>query len=138
VYFWKILLKSPQRRDSVPEPSFASGGCGIRSQTLALLLPPTITTLSSSLLALNAFHYLSKVKQNNSSKCPAFAQLLSHFCTNFSLQVLQFLLTGGERIFLAPSYATYFTFEVTTVTKWKSWCNETGDWNEMLQLMTWL
>jgi len=41
---------------SVPEPLFASGGWGIRPQTPALLLPPTITTLSSSFLVLNVFN----------------------------------------------------------------------------------
>jgi len=39
------------------EPPLASGGWGLRSQTPALLLPPTITTLSSSFLALNAVYY---------------------------------------------------------------------------------
>jgi len=42
---------------TAPEPLFTSGGWGIRPQTPALLLPPTITTLSRSFLALNAFYY---------------------------------------------------------------------------------
>jgi len=38
----------------------ASGGWELRPQTPALLLPPTITTLSSLFLALNAIYYLQK------------------------------------------------------------------------------
>jgi len=43
--------------DSAPEPPLPSGGLGLRLQTPALLLSPTITTLSSSFLALNEFYY---------------------------------------------------------------------------------
>jgi len=48
---------------SAPEPLFASGGWGFRPQTTALLLPPTMTTLSNSFLALNAFYYPQKKKK---------------------------------------------------------------------------
>jgi len=43
---------------SAPEPPLASGGWGVRPPTPAVLLRPTITTLSSSLLALNAVYCL--------------------------------------------------------------------------------
>jgi len=42
---------------SVP---FASGGCELRPQTSAFIHPPTITTLWSSILALNAFYTFKK------------------------------------------------------------------------------
>jgi len=79
--------KSPQRRGLRPRTSFASGGCGFRPQTPALLLLPTITTLSSLFLALNAFYYPKKGTKNY-SKCSVFAS--SALCTYFSLQTLQF------------------------------------------------
>jgi len=50
-----FLEKTVKNRRSVggsaPEPPLASGGWGLGSQTPALLLSPTITTLSSSFLA---------------------------------------------------------------------------------------
>jgi len=70
---------------SASEPLFASGGWGLRFQTPTLLLPPTITILSSSLLSLNAFYYPKK-EQNYYSKCSAFA--FSTFCTYFFLQIM--------------------------------------------------
>jgi len=45
---------------SAPEPSFASSGWGLRSQTPALLLSSTITTYSSLFLVLNAFYSAQK------------------------------------------------------------------------------
>jgi len=45
---------------STPEPLFASGGLGLRPLTPALLLPPTITTLSSLFLVLNTLYYAQK------------------------------------------------------------------------------
>jgi len=46
---------------SASEPPIASGGWGLRPQTPALLLPPTITTLTSSLfLVVNAFYSAQK------------------------------------------------------------------------------
>jgi len=39
-------------------------------------------------------------KQNNYSKCSAFDS--SALCSYFSIQTLQFWLTRGARIFLAP------------------------------------
>jgi len=70
---------------SALKPPFAPGSCGwgIRSQTLALLLSPTIITLSS--VFLNAFCYPKK-EQNNYSKCSVFASsALFHlfFTSNF-------------------------------------------------------
>jgi len=49
-------------RGSTLEPPFASNNWGFRTQTLALLLPPTITPLYSSILTLNAFYSPSKKK----------------------------------------------------------------------------
>jgi len=45
---------------SAPERPLVSGGWGLRSKTPALLLPPTIITLSSSFLALNTLYCLQK------------------------------------------------------------------------------
>jgi len=69
---------------SAPEPSFASSGCiwGLSPQTLALLLPLTITTLSSSFLALK-MRFMNKIIAVN-----VLLLLLPQFCTNFSLQTL--------------------------------------------------
>jgi len=48
---------------SALEPPFVSGGWGLRPLTPASLLSPINTTLSSSCLALNAFHYsLKRIK----------------------------------------------------------------------------
>jgi len=47
--------------------AFASGGWALRPQTLALLLPPAITTLSSLFLVLNAFYSAHKKKQVNTA-----------------------------------------------------------------------
>jgi len=40
--------------------AFASSGWGLRPQTPTLLLPPTITTLSSFFLVLNEFYFAQK------------------------------------------------------------------------------
>jgi len=74
---------------SAPEPPFASGGWGLRPQIPALLLSPTITSLSSSCLALNAFYYPKK-DQNNYSKCFVFASsaLLHLFFTSNSVDFI--------------------------------------------------
>jgi len=53
---------------SAAEPPLASGGWGLRPQTPALLLSSTITTLSSSFLALNAVYCLQKSTNFASSK----------------------------------------------------------------------
>jgi len=74
---------------SAPEPPLASGGWGIRPQTPALLLPPTITTLSSSFLALNVYYYLiitTYFKIITFKKEQIF--YLQNFCGYFSLQTL--------------------------------------------------
>jgi len=61
-------LKKGKNRLSVGgsalEPPFVSGGWGLRPQAPALLLPLTITTLSSSFLALNSFYYTLKKRTN--------------------------------------------------------------------------
>jgi len=53
----KTVKKRLSVGGSVPEIPFASSGWGLRSQTQVLLLSPTITSLSSSFLMLNAFYY---------------------------------------------------------------------------------
>jgi len=63
---------------SAPEPPLASGGWGLLPQTPVLLLPPTITTFSSSFLALNAVYYLQKKQILH----------LQNFCSYFSIQPL--------------------------------------------------
>jgi len=70
--FWEknVKIVSASRTPS-PEPPFASSGWGLRPQTLALLLYPTITALSSLFLVLIAFYALKKT--TNYSKCSAFA-----------------------------------------------------------------
>jgi len=57
-YFWEKTVKIVSA--SGAEPPFASSSWGFRTQTPALLLPPTITTLSSSFLVLNAFYSAQK------------------------------------------------------------------------------
>jgi len=68
------------------------------SQTPALLLPSTFTTLSNFFLALNAF-YFTKKEQNYYSKCSAFAsfELLQLFFTSNPVAFVD----GGARMFLS-------------------------------------
>jgi len=47
-------------KGSTSEPPLASGGWELRPQTPALLLLPTIKTLSSLFLTLNSVYYLQK------------------------------------------------------------------------------
>jgi len=71
----------------------ASGGAELHPQTPALLLPHTITTLSSSFLAVNAVYYFEKRTNFASSK---LLQL-------FSLQTWYIVFVDrGVKIFLAP------------------------------------
>jgi len=76
----RIFVKNVKNRlcvgGSAPEPPLASGGWRIRPKKPALLLPPTITTLSTSFLAPEVrFITLKKEKY----------LLLPNFCTYFSL-----------------------------------------------------
>jgi len=93
-----FLEKDVRNRLSVggpaPEPPLASGGWGLGPQTPALFLSPTITTLSSSFLALNAVYYLQKRTNFASSK---FLQL---FSTSNSIV----LLARAAKIFLVPGH----------------------------------
>jgi len=67
VYFLEKTVKNRLSiESSAPEPPFVSGGLGLYTQTSALLLSPTITSLSSSFLALNAFYYPKKDRNNYS------------------------------------------------------------------------
>jgi len=72
-YFLGKLQKSYQRG-------------GFRPQTSALLLPPTITTLSSSFLVINAFY--SSQKKNQVTTANVLPLLLPYFCTYFLIQTL--------------------------------------------------
>jgi len=55
-YFWgKNCKNCLSVGRSAPKPPLACGGWRFRPQTPALLLPPTITTLSSLFLVLNTF-----------------------------------------------------------------------------------
>jgi len=91
-----FLEKDVKNRFSIgglaPKPPLASGGRGLRPQTPTLLLPPTITTLSSSFLALNAVYYLQKRTNFAYSKF-----LQPFFTSNYVVFV-----AGGAKIFLAP------------------------------------
>jgi len=59
--FWKKNCKNRLSvGGSALEPPFASGGWGLSPHTAALLFPPTITTLSSLFLVLNAFYSAQK------------------------------------------------------------------------------
>jgi len=58
--FWEKTVKIVSASGSAPETPFASGGWGLRLQTSVLLLLPTITTLSSLFLVLNAFYTAQK------------------------------------------------------------------------------
>jgi len=84
---------------SAPEPLLASGGWGLRPQTPALLLLPTITTLSNSFLALIAVYYLQRTNF-------ASSKFLLLFFTSNSVVFWQ----GVQKYFLPqgagyPSYA---------------------------------
>jgi len=59
---------------------------GAQPQTPAFLLPPTITSLSSSFLVLNAFFPLEKEPSNYCKN--VLPLLLPHFCTYFLNQTL--------------------------------------------------
>jgi len=87
---------------SAPEPSFASGGWGLRPQTPALLLLPTITTLSSLFLVLNAFYSAQKKQVTTANVLSAFASsaLLHLFFNSNSVTFVE--EEGGAKIFLAP------------------------------------
>jgi len=98
----KYVIKISSQKFSIFKPLLNKILVAYLPQTPAILLPPTITTLSSSLLSLNAFHYPSK--KSRITPVNVLLLFLPHFSTYFSLQSLQFLLTGGvgARIFLAP------------------------------------
>jgi len=64
----------------------------------ALLLSPTDVVLFSSFLALYYFiTVLLNITEITNSKCSVFAT--SAFCTYFSLQILQFVLVGVQKLF---------------------------------------
>jgi len=68
------------------EPPFAFRRPAVCPPAPALLLSLTITTLSSSFLAINAFYHPQK--KNKITAVIFLLLLLSHFCTYFSLQTL--------------------------------------------------
>jgi len=70
---------------STLEPPFTLSDWGLRSQTPALLLPLTITTLSSSF----PIHFIPLKKEpSNYSRTNVLPLLLSHFCIYFLIQTL--------------------------------------------------
>jgi len=92
----KKTVKIVSASGAPPDPSFASGGWGP-----ALLLPPTITTLSSSFLSVKCSFITLKKEQNNSSKmfCFWFFRTLVPI---FSLQTLQVFVEGGRKNISCP------------------------------------
>jgi len=84
-YFLEKTAKSSQR-------------WGIYPRIPAFFLSPTITTLSSLILALNALYYPSK--NNKITAINVLISVLPHFCSYLSIQILQFWLTGVQEYFL--------------------------------------
>jgi len=77
-YFLEKTVKNCLSVGPAPEPSFASGGWWLRSQTPAFLLSLIVTALSSTFLALNMF-YSPQKEQNCYSKCSVFvSSILLH------------------------------------------------------------
>jgi len=72
------------------KPLFASGGWGLSHQTLTLLLPPTITALSSSFLVLNVFYYPKKKNKITT---------VNMFCFCF-FRTFHLLLTSNSAVFV--------------------------------------
>jgi len=94
----RIFWKKYKNRLSVGSP-VCHRRLGILPPDPRFLLPPAITTVSNSFLALNMVYYPKK-GQNTYSKCSAFASTaLLHlfFIKNFVVFV-----EGSARIFLAP------------------------------------
>jgi len=60
VFFEKKTKNNLSVEGSAPDPLFASGGWWLHPQTPVILLPFTVTILSSSFLTLNAFYYPQK------------------------------------------------------------------------------
>jgi len=115
-YFWKNC-KKPLQRQSIPRTPVCLRRLGV--ELLVFLFSPTITTLSSSFLALNVFYSPQKEK-NNYSKCFAFASsaLLHLFFTSNSpifyfkllLQILLvFVVRGRKNIFCPRAQGTLAT-----------------------------
>jgi len=108
---------------SAPKPSLASGGWRLCPQTPALLLSPTITTLLSSFLVINAFYSAQKRKQVTTAN--VMPLLLTHICTYVLIQTLQVLLKGGEggkNISCPRAHDTLATpLTVTNLLPWLSW-----------------
>jgi len=97
-FFGKKTVKIASASGAPPPNPVSLRRLGLRLQTPALLLLPTIAALTSSFLALLSL----KKEQNNYSKCSVFASsaLLHLFFTSNSVV----LLPGGARIFLDPGH----------------------------------
>jgi len=111
------------------KPPFASGGCP------ALFLSSTITTLSSSFQALNAFYYLQS-EQNNYSN--VLLLLFPHFYTIFHLKLCSFCWWGAHEYFLPqdaryPSYASASVLKMFTL---KKNTKTLSNWGYLSLLMT--
>jgi len=73
----------------------------LRPQTPTLLLPPTITTLSSFVFSVKCVFFLLKMSRITIEYVRILLFLL-HFCTYFSLQTLWYLLRGGRKNVSCP------------------------------------
>jgi len=69
--------------DPPPNPRKLPAAGGSAPQTLASLLPTTITILSCSFLAYNALYYLNKKKQNKITPVHVLLLLIPCFCRHF-------------------------------------------------------
>jgi len=83
---WKNCLSIGS---SAPNPSFASGGWGLHSQTPMLSHPPTITTLSNSFL----MHPQRKITEVNVCFC-----FISTFAPIFRFKLCSFCWRGCKNI----------------------------------------
>jgi len=88
----RILKKTVKNRLSVggpaPNPVCLQRLGRLRPQTPTLLLPPTITALLSSFLALNAFYFPHK--KNKITTVNVLFLLHPHFCTYFYFKLCSF------------------------------------------------
>jgi len=80
-------------------------------QTSALLLPPIATITNFVEFLSSAYCVLLLSQRNNVATVIILFLLLPHFCTYFSLQIVQFLLAGAQEYFLPPDagYPSYTT-----------------------------
>jgi len=97
----RALGRRPWGRNSTLFANILNVFLSSRHQIPVLLLPPTITTLSSSFLVVNVFYDFIPLKKepSNYSKCSAFASssLLHLF---FNSNSVSFVERGAQEYFL--------------------------------------